>query len=355
VPDLSVFSTVNADNRPQSGGQYSTPHLSYAPAVKRASPSIVSIYTRKRIRKPYPLFNEPQLNILANQLHGMPSLIEEETNLGSGVIVSKNGHIITNLHVITGAQDIQISLKDGRSLTATLIGGDSETDLAVLKVDSTDLPVINFGDPTRLEVGDIVLAIGNPFGLGHTVTSGIVSALGRSRFQASSFDNFIQTDAAINPGNSGGGLINTQGELVGINTITITNDGGSQGIGFAIPSDLAQYVLQELIEFGEVRRGWIGIEARELTPALAQQLGLNHSSGLLILGVMSDGPAHVGGIRGGDIVTHINGKTIISAQAAFDMITRVKPGNKIKIQGIRDKKTANFKITVTRRPNFNKS
>ena len=327
---------------------------SFAPAVNRAAPAVVNIFTRKRIKQKNSLYNNATLRALIEK-RPPPSRYKEETNLGSGVIVSSQGHILTNNHVISGAEDIEVLLKDGRFLRASIVGRDLETDLALLKVTARNLPTILFGDSSTLQVGDIVLAIGNPFGLGHTVTSGIVSALNRSQFRANSFDNFIQTDAAINPGNSGGALVNTQGEMIGINTINISNSGGSQGIGFAIPSSLARDVMYQLITFGEVRRGWIGIEAKEISPLLAQQLNSEVRHGLLIIGVLQHGPGQKAGIQAGDVITHINNIKITSAKNALNLITRLRPGDIAILRGVRRNQSLQFKVIAEERPQMSGS
>ncbi len=322
---------------------------SFAPAVQRAAPAVVNIFTRKRVKKSDTLYKSSALSALLDN-HRTPPQYREETNLGSGVIVSSSGYILTNNHVISGAEGIEVLLQDGRYLRAHLMGRDLETDLALLKVSASDLPTIHFGDSSKLQVGDIVLAIGNPFGLGNTVTSGIISALNRSQFRANSFDNFIQTDAAINPGNSGGALVNTRGEMIGVNTINISNSGGSQGIGFAIPASLAQEIMTQLIHFGEVRRGWIGIEAREISPLLAKQLNSPVDHGLLIIGVLKNGPGQKAGIQVGDIITHINGIKITSAKKALRLITHLSPGDIAILKGIRRNQSLQFKIVAEERP-----
>jgi len=327
---------------------------SFAPAVNLASPAVVNIFTRKHIRQEKSLYNNATLRALIEK-RSPPSRYKEENNLGSGVIVSSQGHILTNNHVIAGAEDIEVLLIDGRYLHATIVGIDLETDLALLKVTAQNLSTIHFGDSSNLQVGDIVLAIGNPFGLGHTVTSGIVSALNRSQFRANSFDNFIQTDAAINPGNSGGALVNTQGEMIGLNTINISNSGGSQGIGFAIPSSLAYDVMHQLITFGEVRRGWIGIEAKELSPMLAKQLNSETLYGLLIIGVLQHGPGQKAGIQAGDIITHINNIKITSAKNALKLITHLRPGDIAILRGVRQNQSLQFKVVAEKRPQMSDS
>ncbi len=341
---------VTQNNKPLSY-QFVT---SYAPAINKASPAVVNIFTRKRVKQHKRFSNNKALQALLEQRNLTPKY-KEEHNLGSGVIVSSQGHIITNNHVISGAQDIQILLKDGRYLQAVIVGRDLETDLALLKINAKQLPIIHFGDSSKLQTGDIVLAIGNPFGLGHTVTSGIISALNRSQFRANSFDNFIQTDAAINPGNSGGALVNIQGEMIGLNTINISNSGGSQGIGFAIPSSLVREVMYQLITYGEVHRGWIGIEAKELTTMLAQQLHSERQYGLLIMGVLQHGPAQKAGIQAGDIITHINHVKITSVKKALNVITKLRPGDIAILTGMRHNQSLQFKVIAEERPQMSGS
>ena len=328
---------------------------SFAPAVNRAAPAVVNIFTRKLVKQQDNFYNSSTLRALLEN-RKPPSRYREEINLGSGVIVSSQGHILTNNHVISDAKEIEILLKDGRYLKAGIVGRDLETDLALLKVSAQNLPVIHFGDSSSLQAGDIVLAIGNPFGLGHTVTSGIISALNRSQFRANNFDNFIQTDAAINPGNSGGALVNTRGEMIGLNTINISSSGGgSQGIGFAIPAALARKIMAQLITYGEVRRGWIGIEAKEMTAMLAQQLNSDITRGLLIIGVLQNGPGQKAGIRAGDMITHINGIEIISAKNALDLITNLRPGDIAILRGVRQNQSLQFKIIAEERPQMSGS
>lgn len=328
--------------------------VSFAPAVDRAAPAVVNIFTRKRIKHENSLYYNDAIRALIEK-RPPPSQYREENNLGSGVIVSSQGHILTNNHVISGAENIEVLLKDGRYLQASIVGRDLETDLALLKITAAELPTIQFGDSSNVQVGDIVLAIGNPFGLGNTVTSGIISALNRSQFRANSFDNFIQTDAAINPGNSGGALVNTQGEMIGLNTINISNSGGSQGIGFAIPSSLVREVMYQLITYGEVRRGWIGIEAKEISPMLAQQLNSESRYGLLIIGVLQNGPSQKAGINAGDIITHINNTKILSAKMALDLITNLRPGDIAILRGMRRNQTLQFKVVAEERPQMSGS
>lgn len=352
-PDnINPVSTISSPNDTQNiSKQPPLPIMvnSFAPAVNRAAPAVVNIFTRKLVKQQDSFYNNSTLRALLENRRP-PSRYKEETNLGSGVIVSSEGHILTNNHVISGAEDIEVLLKDGRYLKASLVGRDLETDLALLKVTAQNLPTIDFGDSSNLQVGDIVLAIGNPFGLGHTVTSGIISALNRSQFRANNFDNFIQTDAAINPGNSGGALVNTRGEMIGLNTINISNSGGSQGIGFAIPSSLARNIMKQLINHGEVQRGWIGIEARDISPMLAQQLNSEILYGLLIIGVLQNGPGQKAGIQAGDIITHINGIEINSAKNALELITNLHPGDIAILRGVRHNQSLHFKVVAEERP-----
>ncbi len=273
-----------------------------------------------------------------------------EQSLGSGVIVSSSGFVLTNHHVIAGADEIRVALSDGREVFASVVGTDPETDMAVLFIDLPDLPSITLANSEDLRVGDVVLAIGNPYGVGQTVTSGIVSALGRHQGDLSSFVDFIQTDAAINPGNSGGALVNARGELVGINTAIISRAGGSNGIGFAIPLKQAKQVLTEIIQYGSVVRGWLGIEPRELNSKLAEALGIKNLSGLLVSGVFKNGPAHVAGIQPGDVILSFDSKTITDPRQAMNLISAKKPGDQVKIRVWRKGREYDFIATVGERP-----
>lgn len=273
-----------------------------------------------------------------------------QTSLGSGVVVSAQGYVLTNNHVITGADEIRVLLQDGRSSTASVVGVDKDTDLAVLRIGLDDLPAISIGSTSGLRVGDIALAIGNPFGVGQTVTLGIISATGRNQLGINRYEDFIQTDAAINPGNSGGALVNAWGELIGINTAIYSRSGGSQGIGFAIPADMVSNVMKQIIEQGHVDRGWLGIEAQDLTPALASSFGLNDTRGLLIAGVLRDGPADKAGILPGDVIERINGKEALNARAAMSDIAQSGPDVELKIEGVRDGRAFHTTAVTGRRP-----
>jgi serine protease DegS len=273
-----------------------------------------------------------------------------ETSLGSGVVVSDQGYILTNHHVIQGAEEIQVALKDGRNAPAMIIGTDPESDIAVLKVAIEDLPAITLGQSDSIQVGDVVLAIGNPFGVGQTVTMGIISATGRDRLGLSTFENFIQTDAAINPGNSGGALVNAFGHIIGINTAIFTRSGGSQGIGFAIPINYAKDVTEQIIKHGHVIRGWLGIEIQGITPALAESFGLSDTKGVIVAGVLRDGPADKAGLKPGDIISKINNEAIRDGKQALNAIAKAKPGTNIELDILRQGKTLSMEATTAQRP-----
>ena len=327
--------------------------VSYAESVASAAPAVVNIYTRKKVTEQvHPFLDDPLFKRYFG--HHFPPREREQTSLGSGVILSRDGYVLTNYHVIQNAEAIELMLNDGRRSEARLIGSDPETDLAVLRVPLRDLPTITLGQSQGLQVGDVVLAIGNPFGVGQTVTLGIVSATGRNRLGINTFENFIQTDAAINPGNSGGALINAHGELVGINTAIYSRSGGSQGIGFAIPARLARSVMTQIIEQGQVVRGWLGIEAQGLSPRLAASFGLNEPRGILIAGVVDNGPADQAGLKPGDIITHIDGKAVPRARDALDSITRHQPGERLRLRGIRQGEPYRAVAVVAQRPRLGK-
>ena len=270
--------------------------------------------------------------------------------LGSGVILSEQGYLVTNNHVIQDADSIVVALRDGREATAEVIGTDPETDLAVLKIELSDLPTITLYPSDKLNVGDVVLAIGNPFGVGQTVTMGIVSATGRNSLGINTYEDFIQTDAAINPGNSGGALVDAYGNLIGINTAIFSKSGGSQGIGFAIPSTLTKQIMRDLIQYGRVIRGWLGIEIQELTPELAESFGLQKMQGLIIAGVFRNGPAHQGGLQPGDIMLSINGVPISDGRQSMSDIARLRPDQTAEIAVLREGEKLSLTATVGERP-----
>jgi len=299
---------------------------SLSAAARKASPAVVSINTSKTpVRDPRS--NDPWFQFFFGDQGNQP-----QTGLGSGVIISTDGYILTNNHVVEGADEIDITLSDSRRARAQVIGTDPETDLAILKIDLDKLPAIVLGDSDHLAVGDQVLAIGNPFGVGQTVTSGIVSALGRTQLGINTFENFIQTDAAINPGNSGGALVDVNGNLLGINTAIYSRSGGSMGIGFAIPVSTAKQVLDGIVRDGQVTRGWIGVEPSELSPELAETFGVKATEGVIITGVLQAGPAAQGGLRPGDVIVRVAGKETASVPALLSSVAALKPGQKATFQ-----------------------
>jgi Do/DeqQ family serine protease len=321
---------------------------SYSAAAKRAAPAVVSI-TASRAPARSARTDDPMFRFFFGD-RGRQLQEERQVGLGSGVIVSTSGYLITNNHVLDGADDIEVALSDGRSAKAKVVGTDPDSDVAVLKIELDRLPAVSFGDVDTAQVGDIVLAIGNPFGVGQTVTSGIVSALGRSQLGINTFENFIQTDAAINPGNSGGALVDANGNLLGINTAIYSRSGGSMGIGFAIPVSTARQVMESLIKEGRVVRGWIGVEPRDLTPEIAQTLNLPIKQGVLITGVLQNGPAGTGGMRPGDVVVKIAGTPVVNTVQLLNAVAALKPQAPAEIAVQRGDKQIDLTVTVAQRP-----
>jgi serine protease DegQ len=331
----------------------SSPHTepvagSLSAAAKTALPAVVSITTSQAVR--HPRANDPWFQFFFGDLG-----TQQKTGLGSGVILSTDGYILTNNHVVEGADEIEISLTDGRRTRAAIIGTDPESDLAVLKIDLDQLPVIVLGNSDHIAVGDSVLAIGNPFGVGQTVTSGIVSALGRNQLGINTFENFIQTDAAINPGNSGGALVDVNGHLLGINTAIYSRSGGSMGIGFAIPVTTAKMVLEGIVRDGRVTRGWIGVEPGELTPELAQAFGISGEVGVLMTGILQAGPAAQAGLQPGDVVTHIDHKPVRNVAELMSTVAALRPGQDYPIDLLRAGQEQQVQITPLARPNPNRA
>lgn len=322
--------------------------ISYAQAVKKAAPSVVNIYTKTQVkRSAHPLSRHPFFKRLYRQ---QPQRVEG--SLGSGVIIDKAGFIVTSFHVVDSVDEILILLYDGRELPATVVGTDPETDLAVLKIVADNLQEIQFGSPKQAEIGDVVLAIGNPFGMGQTVTQGIVSATQRNGLNLSNLENYIQTDADINPGNSGGALIDAYGNLLGINAAILNNE-SSDGIGFAIPADDVQKVLTQIIDNGRVIRGWLGVEAIEVTQAIAKKLSLNITNGLLVTATVKNGPTDYAGIIPGDIVTSINGLSVTDRHRSISQITDIFPGEPIKLVILRKKQVLEITAIAGERPTVN--
>jgi len=322
---------------------------SFSNAAQVAMPSVVNVFTSKEVKAaPHPLLEDPRFR----RFFGDPleSQSRRASSLGSGVIVSPEGYILTNHHVIEAADEIEIALADGRKSKARVIGSDPETDLAVVKVDMEALPTMTFGQSDNARVGDIVLAIGNPFGVGQTVTMGIISALGRTHLGINTFENFIQPDAAINPGNSGGALVDTSGNLIGINTAIVSRTGGSLGIGFAITTTVAKQIMEQIIQTGGVTRGWIGVEVQDLTPELAESFKRPNTNGALIAGVLKGGPADRAGVRPGDILIAVDSKPVVDSSAMLDLIAALSPGQTVTILVMRNQAEKTVKVNVGKRP-----
>ena len=318
----------------------------FALAARRAAPAVVSVVATKMAKR-NPHADDPAFRFFFGDDAARP---QQQKGLGSGVIVAAEGYLLTNNHVIEGADEIEVQLADGRQARAKLIGTDPETDLAVLKIELDRLPSITLGDVKALQVGDAVLAIGNPFDVGQTVTSGIVSALGSSRLGLSTYENFIQTDAAINPGNSGGALVDTNGALVGINTAIYSRSGGSLGIGFAIPVDTARLVMEALVRDGQVTCGWLGVETRDMTREYAETFGLPVKQGALITGVLQAGSANQAGIRPGDVVLRVGDKAVANTAELLLAVAALKPGSEVAVNVQRGEQAVNVNVTVAQRP-----
>ncbi len=323
--------------------------ISYSTAARRAMPAVVNIFTSKEVKKRRPPFmDDPVFRRFFGDAGEADT--QRSSSLGSGVIVRPDGYILTNNHVVRTADEIQVALNDGRQARAKIVGLDPESDLAVLRVDMNSLPAISFGQSERLAVGDVVLAIGNPFGVGQTVTMGIVSALGRSHLGINTFEDFVQTDAAINPGNSGGALVDTAGNLIGVNTAIFSQSGGNLGIGFAIPAHLARKVMDEIIQTGGVTRGWIGVEVQDLTSELAESFKLPALHGVLIAGVVKGGPADRAGVRAGDILIGIGSKAVGDSSAMLNLVAGSPPGKATTLKLMRNNAELIVTVAVGKRP-----
>ncbi|MDD0845450.1 Do family serine endopeptidase AlgW [Pseudomonas sp. Gutcm_11s] len=324
--------------------------VSYADAVSRAAPAVANLYTTKMVNKSstHPLLEDPVFRRFFGD--NLPKQRRMESSLGSAVIMSPEGYLLTNNHVVADADQIVVALKDGRETLARLIGSDPETDLAVLKIDLKNLPAITLGRSDQIQIGDVTLAIGNPFGVGQTVTMGIISATGRNQLGLNTYEDFIQTDAAINPGNSGGALVDAHGNLIGINTAIFSKSGGSQGIGFAIPVKLARDVMKAIIERGQVIRGWLGIEVQPLTPELAESFGLQGRSGILVAGIYRDGPAQKAGLQPGDLILKIADEAAIDGRRSMNQVARTQPGESVTIEVLRGGETLKLTAEIGVRP-----
>jgi serine protease DegQ len=324
---------------------------SFSDAAKRAMPAVVNIYTTKETKvERHPFMDDPVFRHFFGESFNAET--RKSANLGSGVIVSDQGYILTNNHVVEAADEIEVALADTRRARARVVGTDPETDLAVLKIELPTLPSILFGHSDQARVGDVVLAIGNPFGVGQTVTFGIVSAVGRSHLGINTFENFIQTDAAINPGNSGGALVDTSGQLIGINTAIYSRSqgGASLGIGFAIPASTAKQVLEQIMETGQVTRGWIGVGVQDMTKELSDSFKLPEIRGALITEVFRGTPADKAGIKLGDILVAVDGKPVTDSSSMLNLVAALNPGKQATFKIVRSQHETDIKVTVGRRP-----
>ncbi len=344
---------VHRDTTPVNRGPLE--QSSFADVVKRVSPSVVKIVTETKAKRIE--LNGPWSNPMFRQFFGgnIPEMRQEPSSgLGSGVIISSDGYIVTNNHVVDGADTLKVALSDGREFTAKVVGRDPQTDVAVVKVDASNLPAITFADSDKIDVGDRVLAIGNPFGIGETVTSGIISGKGRRvgiLADVEGYENFIQTDAAINPGNSGGALVDVQGRLVGMNSAILSRSGGFQGVGFAVPSNMVSHVADSLVAHGKVVRGYLGVHIQNLTPSLADSFNLKDHKGALVADVEPNAPAAKAGLKAGDVITKLDGKPVEDANSLTLAVTSEEPGKKLNLEVLRDGATKEIAVTTAQRPN----
>ncbi len=355
--------TVNVPMDETAVSRDSLPHGSYAPVVKKVTPAVVKIVTTSKVNEnamqETPGFEDPfWRRFFGDQSRrGFPqgpSAPQFQHGLGSGVIVTKDGYILTNNHVVDGAKEVKVTLQDGREFTAKVVGRDPKSDVAVVKIDATDLPTVPIADSEKVEIGDVVLAIGNPFGIGQTVTSGIVSAKDRGNMGIEDYEDFIQTDAAINPGNSGGALVDINGRLIGINTAILSRSGGNQGVGFAIPSDLARTEMESLIKTGHVTRGYLGVMIQNVTPDLATEFKLKDNQGALISDVVPNGPADKSGLKNGDVVITFNGHPVTDSRRLQLEVAGTKPGSTVAMEVLRDGEKKSLDVTVKQLPGNDK-
>lgn len=353
--DKAEHPAVNVPMDENAVARDSLPHGSYAPVVKKVTPAVVKIVTTSKVdnesRQEFPGLDDPfWRRFFGDQSgRGFPrggQSPQIQHGLGSGVIITKDGYLLTNNHVVDGAKEVKVTLQDGREFTAKVIGRDPKSDIAVVKIDATDLPTVPLADSEKVEIGDVVLAIGNPFGVGQTVTSGIVSAKDRGNMGIEDYEDFIQTDAAINPGNSGGALVDINGRLIGINTAILSRSGGSQGVGFAIPSDIARTVMESLVKNGHVTRGYLGVMIQNVTPALASEFKLKENKGALIGDVVPNGPADKAGLKSGDVVIDFNGRPVTDSRRLQLQVAATSPGTTVPVQILRDGDKKTLDVTV---------
>jgi len=341
VREASPTSQVAPAGSPARGS------VSFSDAARKAIPSVVNISATRQVRRRNPLLEDPAFQRFFGERFSLPP--ETQLSLGSGVIVSREGYILTNDHVVEGVTDIQVTLHDGKTVPGKIVGSDPDTDLAVVRVASAGLTAITFGQSEQAKVGDLVLAIGDPFSVGQTVTMGIISAVGREIGPANPFGRFIQTDAAINPGNSGGALVDSNGNLIGINTLIFSRSGGYQGIGFAIPVSLAKRVMEQIIETGSVTRGWFGVDVADISPELAESLNLKGIRGAIVGAIERGSPAEKAGLRLGDVIVAINGKPVPDVSSALNAIAEMSPGRHVPVKVVRRNQEVTVEVTVGKR------
>lgn len=322
----------------------------FSDIVREVSPAVVNISSTKVLKRDTYPFSEDPFFDLFRPFHDFDQKKWKEQSLGSGVIISEDGYIITNNHVVEKSEDIRVTLYDKRSFKGKVIGADPKTDIAIIKISAQRLPSVRWGDSDKLKVGEFVLAIGNPYGLSHTVTMGIISAVGRANVGIADYEDFIQTDAAINPGNSGGPLVNINGELIGINTAIFSRSGGYQGIGFAVPSNMARLVMEQLIKQGKIVRGWLGVMIQEVTPEIAQKFGLREPKGALVSDITKGSPAEKAGIMRGDIIIEYDGKEVSTVSSLRNSVAKTKVGSQVKIRILRNGREFNLNVTVAELP-----
>src|SRR5688572_17274822 len=332
---------------PSTAPAQASGRLSFSEAAKKAIPSVVNISATRQVRRRNPLLEDPNFQRFFGERFNLPP--ETQLSLGSGVIVSREGYILTNDRVVEGVTDIQVTLHDGRTTGGKIVGTDPDTDLAVVRISAAGLTPITFGQSDQARVGDLVLAIGDPFSVGQTVTMGIISAVGREIGNVTPFGSFIQTDAAINPGNSGGALVDTSGNLIGINTLIFSRSGGYQGIGFAIPVSLAKRVLEQIIETGTVTRGWFGVDVADVTPELAESLGLKNARGAIVGAIEPGSPAEKSGMKLGDVIVAVNGRAVANTSAALAAIAEIPPGQSVPVRVVRRNQELALEVLVGKR------